>query len=208
MRKTESNWRRSLKRSFLSGILLVGPLFATGYVLYLLFKITDNLLQPILTQYLDAHIPGLGILITILLVFFIGLVTRNLLAQRIIRLGERILALIPLAGSVYGSIKQIVQSFSKDEDQESQKVVIVPWPSEGLWAFGFLNGELVLDGGEPMGLVLVLSSINPTTGLLTMAPIEKIKRVDISVDEAMKIIISGGIVSPNCLHTRPLMAAH
>jgi len=195
-----------MKRSFLSGILLVGPLFATGYVLYLLFKITDNLLQPILTQYLNAHIPGLGILVTILLVFFIGLITRNFLAQRIIRLGERILARIPLAGSVYGSIKQIVRSFSNDEEQEAKKVVIVPWPSEGLWAFGFLNGELVLDGGRNMGLVLVLSSINPTTGLLTMVPIEKIKRVDISVDEAMKIIISGGIVSPDYLNTRPLIA--
>jgi len=195
-----------MKRSFLSGILLVGPLFATGYVLYLLFKITDNLLQPILTQYLNAHIPGLGILVTILLVFFIGLITRNFLAQRIIRLGERILARIPLAGSVYGSIKQIVRSFSNDEEQEAKKVVIVPWPSEGLWAFGFLNGELVLDGGRNMGLVLVLSSINPTTGLLTMVPIEKIKQVDISVDEAMKIIISGGIVSPDYLNTRPLIA--
>jgi len=206
MRKKESSWKKSMKRSFLSGILLVGPLFATGYVLYLLFKITDNLLQPILTQYLNAHIPGLGILVTILLVFFIGLITRNFLAQRIIRLGERILARIPLAGSVYGSIKQIVRSFSNDEEQEAKKVVIVPWPSEGLWAFGFLNGELVLDGGRNMGLVLVLSSINPTTGLLTMVPIEKIKRVDISVDEAMKIIISGGIVSPDYLNTRPLIA--
>jgi len=206
MRKKESSWKKSMKRSFLSGILLVGPLFATGYVLYLLFKITDNLLQPILTQYLNAHIPGLGILVTILLVFFIGLITRNFLAQRIIRLGERILARIPLAGSVYGSIKQIVRSFSNDEEQEAKKVVIVPWPSEGLWAFGFLNGELVLDGGRNMGLVLVLSSINPTTGLLTMVPIEKIKQVDISVDEAMKIIISGGIVSPDYLNTRPLIA--
>ncbi|MBN2432994.1 MAG: DUF502 domain-containing protein [Acidobacteria bacterium] len=203
MKTTKSTWRTGLKRSFLSGLLLVGPLFATGYVLFLLFRITDDLLQPLLTRSLEAYIPGLGILITGALVLIIGIVTRNLLAQRLIRLGERILNHIPLAGNVYNSIKQILQAFSQEGDTEEKKVVMVPWPSDGLWAFGFLNREVTLDDGRRMALVLLLNSINPTTGILTMVPLEKIRWVEIPVEDAMKLIISGGIVSPRRLQTRP-----
>jgi uncharacterized membrane protein len=203
----KSTWRTGLKRSFLSGLLLVGPLFATVYVLFLLFQLTDNLLQPLLTRSLKAYIPGLGILVTALLVLVIGIITRNLLAQRLIRLGERILNHIPLAGNVYNSIKQILQAFSQEEDSEEKKVVMVPWPSEGLWAFGFLNREVTVEDGRRMALVLLLNSINPTTGMLTMVPMEKVRRVNLPVEDAMKLIISGGIVAPRQLETRPVRSA-
>jgi len=207
MNTTKSSWRSGVKRSFLSGLLLVGPLFATGYVLFLLFRITDDLLQPLLTRSLKAYVPGLGILITGMLVLLIGIITRNLLAQRLIRLGERILNHIPLAGNVYSSIKQILQAFSQEDEAEEKKVVMVPWPSDGLWAFGFLNREVILEDGRRMALVLLLNSINPTTGMLTMVPLEKIRRVDLPVEEAMKLIISGGIVAPGRLQTRPAAAS-
>jgi uncharacterized membrane protein len=197
-------WRRTLKRSFFSGLLVVVPVAVTVYILLVLFRAADNILQPLLTATFQRYIPGLGILATLALVFVVGLVTRNLVAQRLLRLGDRTLAQVPLAGTIYGAIKQILSSFAREEEERPQQVVLVPYPSAGLWAFGFLNREVTLEDGRRMGLVLILNSINPTTGLLTMLPADAIQRVDLSVEQAMKLIISGGLVAPARLTTQPL----
>jgi uncharacterized membrane protein len=197
-------WRRTLKRSFFSGLLVVVPVAVTVYILLVLFRAADNILQPLLTATFQRYIPGLGILATLALVFVVGLVTRNLVAQRLLRLGDRTLAQVPLAGTIYGAIKQILSSFAREEEERPQQVVLVPYPSAGLWAFGFLNREVTLEDGRRMGLVLILNSINPTTGLLTMLPAADIQRVDLSVEQAMKLIISGGLVAPARLTTQPL----
>ncbi len=198
------NWKQSIRRSFFSGILVLVPLIVTGFVLYKLFEFTDSLLQPVLTRSLHLYVPGLGILVTVCLIFLVGLLARNILAQKTIRLGEKVLVHIPLAGSIYGSIKQILSTFAREEENESKPVVLVPWPSEGLWALGFLNGKTRIDD-KSFGLVLVLSSINPTTGLLTVVPTERILLADLPVEDAMKLIISGGIVTPKQVATRPLI---
>jgi len=188
--------RQLIRRSFFSGLLIVVPVVITGYVLQLLFGLADNILQPFLTDRLKIYIPGLGILATLVLIFGVGLFAQNLLAQRMLRLGEQTLVQIPLAGSIYGAIKQILTSFTRDEADRPQKVVLVPYPSEGLWALGFLNGEITGDDGRRYGLVLMLNSINPTTGLLTVLPLDRVKPLAIPVEEAMKIVISGGLVTP------------
>lgn len=198
------NWKQSIRRSFFSGILVLVPLIVTGFVLYKLFEFTDSLLQPVLTRSLNLYVPGLGILVTVCLIFVVGLLARNILAQKTIRLGEKVLVHIPLAGSIYGSIKQILSTFAREEESESKPVVLVPWPSEELWALGFLNGKTRIDD-QSFGLVLILSSINPTTGLLTVVPAERILLADLPVEEAMKLIISGGIVTPKHVATRPLI---
>lgn len=197
-------WRQTVRRSFFSGLLVVVPVAVTVYILLVLFRTADNLLQPLLTQAFRRYIPGMGILATLALVFGVGLVTQNLIAQRLLRFGDRILAQLPLAGAIYGAIKQILSSFARPEEERPKQVVLVPYPSEGLWAFGFLNGESTLEDGRRMGLVLILNSINPTTGLLTMLPLEKIHRVELSVEQAMKLVISGGLVAPSQLSTQPL----
>jgi len=188
--------RQLIRRSFFSGLLIVVQVVITGYVLQLLFGLADNILQPFLTDRLKIYIPGLGILATLVLIFGVGLFAQNLLAQRMLRLGEQTLVQIPLAGSIYGAIKQILTSFTRDEADRPQKVVLVPYPSEGLWALGFLNGEITGDDGRRYGLVLMLNSINPTTGLLTVLPLDRVKPLAIPVEEAMKIVISGGLVTP------------
>jgi len=183
-----------IKRYFLSGILVVVPLFATVYVLYFIFKKTDSILQPYITRSLGLYIPGLGIVLTLLIIFIIGILAHSFFAQRLLRLGERVLISIPLAGNIYNSTKQILSAFTKKEEGYPKKVVLVPYPSEGLWAIGFLNGEVKVSGGPSMGLVLLLNSINPTTGILALVDIDKIKATNLEVEEAMKLIISGGIL--------------
>ena len=139
------------------------------------------------------------------MIFIVGLITQNIVAQRLLGLADRLLAQVPLAGSIYGAIKQILNAFAPGESEEPKAVVMVPYPSPGLWAFGFLNGTVTLPEGQRMGLVLLLNSINPTTGFLTMLPVEQIVRVPLSVEEAMKLIISGGIVNPRQLGGEPLV---
>ena len=140
--------RQLIRRSFLSGLLIVVPAVITGYVLHLLFGMADNILQPFLTDRLKIYIPGLGILATVVLIFVVGLFAQNLLAQRMLRLGEQTLVQIPLAGTIYGAIKQILASFTRAGGDRPQKVVLVPYPSEGLWALGFLNGEVAGEDGR------------------------------------------------------------
>jgi len=197
-------WQQILRRSFFSGLLVVVPVAVTAYILVVLFRMADDILQPLLIKTLGRYIPGLGILITVAAIFLVGVITRNLISQRLLRFGDRTLAQVPLAGTIYAAIKQILSSFTQEETDRPKQVVLVPYPSPGLWAFGFLNSEATLEDGRRMGLVLILNSINPTTGLLTMLPAAQIRRVDLSVEQAMKLIISGGLVAPSGLSTRPL----
>lgn len=196
-------WTQTIRRSFISGLLVVVPVAITVTILIKLFHLADGLLQPWLTSNTPLRIPGLGILITLAVIFLVGLVTRNYVAQKLLRLGERVVVHLPLAGSIYGSIKEILGAFAGEDSERVKKVVIVPYPAAGLWAFGFLNGTLTLDNGRRMGLVLILNSINPTTGLLSMLPLDTIHAVDLTAEQAMKLIISGGIVTPERLATVP-----
>jgi uncharacterized membrane protein len=207
VRRTHNPVSRIIRRSFFSGLLVVVPAAITVYILLVLFRFADSLLAPLLSRTAHLHAPGLGIVVTVLIVFAVGLVTQNIVAQRLLGLADRVLAQVPLAGSIYGAIKQILNAFAPGDAEEPKAVVMVPYPSDGLWAFGFLNGTVVLADGRRMGLVLLLNSINPTTGLLTMVPTEKIVRLPLTVEEAMKMIISGGIVSPRQLGGEPLGAA-
>lgn len=200
--KTAVDWKKSIRRSFFSGILVVVPLAITGFILTWLFRSADSLLQPFIMSSTGIYLPGLGILVTLGGIFLVGLVARTFLAQRILRLGDRILGQVPLAGSIYGSVKQILGSFTRDDQEKARQVVLIPYPAPGLWALGFLNGTTMVDG-QPSGFVLLLNSINPTTGLLTLVPMEKIRLVGISAEAAMQIIISGGIVAPERLDTVP-----
>ncbi|NLI47962.1 MAG: DUF502 domain-containing protein [Acidobacteria bacterium] len=198
---------RTLRRSFFSGLLVVVPVVITVYILIVLFHFTDSLLVPLIGRFTSTYIPGLGIVATVLLIFVVGLITQNYVAQRLLGLADQLLAQIPLAGSIYGAIKQILNAFAPGQAEEPKAVVMIPYPSRGLWAFGFLNGTITLQEGQRMGLVLLLNSINPTTGLLTMLPMEQIVRVPLSVEEAMKLIISGGIVNPRQLGGEPLLTS-
>lgn len=200
---SRSRWGAAIRQSFFSGLVVLAPLAVTIYVLRVLFEAADSLLQPLIRPIVGRHVPGLGITATALLVLAVGFVARSLLVQRLLRLLERQLTQVPLAGTIYGAIKQIISGFAREKDSQPRKVVLVPYPSEGLWAVGFLNGEVTLSDGRVMALVLILNSINPTTGLLALLPADVPVVVDLPVEDAMKLIISGGLANPGVLDLSP-----
>lgn len=191
--------KHPLQRFFLSGLVITVPLVVTVYILVFLFRALDNLLHPLLERAVPIWFPGLGILATLLLVFLIGMVTHNFIARKLIGLGEGIVSRIPLAGAIYSAVKQIVSGVADSQPDSPKRAVLVPYPAEPFFALGLLNGETTLADGRRFGLVLMLSSLNPTTGILTLAPWDVIRQVDVPLEEVMPLIISGGMVSPRHL---------
>lgn len=195
---------RILRRFFLSGLVIIVPLAVTGYILLLLFTTLDGMIHPLIGRVFPVWFPGLGIVATALVVLLVGAVTHNFVARKLIGIGERVVARIPLAGGMYCAVKRIISGVAEENPETPKRVVLVPYPSEPLYAIGILNGEVSFSDGKRFGLVLMLSSLNPTTGILTLVPSEKIQIAEIPVDEAMTLVISGGMVSPKNISSRPL----
>jgi uncharacterized membrane protein len=191
--------KRRSKNYFLSGLLLVVPLVITILVIKAIFNFLDSLLLPYLQPYLGEWlvIPGVGILITVLSIYFVGILVTNFIGRKFVNLGERLLLRIPIAKSIYGSVKQILQTFSFQEKQSIKKVVMVEYPKSDVWSIGLVNGEIIHpQSGESMYNILIIASINPASGFFIIVPKTKTILLDITVEDAMKWIVSGGIVTP------------
>ena len=166
--------KRKSKNYFLSGLLLVIPLVITILVIKAIFTFLDSLLLPFLQPKLGYWVPGIGIIITLGGIYLIGILVTNFIGRKFVHIGERILLRIPIAKSIYGSVKQIIETFSFQEDQSGKKVVMVEYPKENVWSIGLVNGEIVHpSSGEKMFNILIIASINPTSGFFILVPQHK-----------------------------------
>jgi len=191
--------KRRSKNYFLSGLLLVVPLVITILVIKAIFTFLDSLLLPYLQPYLGEWltIPGVGILITVLSIYFVGILVTNFIGRKFVHLGEKLLLRIPIAKSIYGSVKQILETFSFQEKESGKKVVMVEYPKNDVWSIGLVNGEIIHpESGESLYNILIIASINPASGFFIMVPKSKTIQLELSVEDAMKWIVSGGIVTP------------
>lgn len=185
------------KNYILAGIIVVVPLAITIIVLKNLFIYLDEIARPYLEPWLGFWPIGMGLLITIVLIFFIGLLTNNIVVKRLVGFGETILLKIPVAKLIYSAVKQLLETFSASDKQYFQRVVAVEYPSNDIWSIGFVNGESYLPGVDEKKInILILTSINPASGFFIMVPENKTIPLDISVEEGMKWVISGGIIKP------------
>jgi uncharacterized membrane protein len=189
--------KRHSKNYFLSGILVVVPIVITIFVVKAIFTFLDELLLPYLMPQLGYWIPGIGILITIAGIYLVGILVTNFIGRKFISLGEKIVLNIPVAKSIYGSVKQIMETFSFKTNDSGKKVVMVEYPKENVWSIGLVNGEIIHpDNKEKLYNILIIAAINPTSGFFILVPQKKVVHLNISVEEAMKWIVSGGIVTP------------
>ena len=193
-------WQRvksNIKNNLFSGLLVTVPIIITILVLRAVFRFFDNLILPVLNQYYDVNVPGLGIVVGLILIYFIGVVTKNYFGKKVVHLGESIVVKIPIAKTVYSGVKQILLTFGGQDKGSFKKVVLMEYPRKGIYSLGFLNGE-VQDRIRQQTLlsVLVMTSINPTSGYLILVPPEEVIFTQLNVEEAMKWIVSGGIVTP------------
>lgn len=197
-----------LRRTFLTGLLILLPLFVTYLLIAFLFNLFANIGAPLVKGLsraigpnYSAWIEPLGPLVNLALsftvIFLLGLVGTNILGRRIIAAFEALLLRLPLVKTIYGAAKQVVDAFHGSE-RTFQRVVLVQYPSKGLWVVGFVTAErrdtLHLAASETLLAVFVPTTPNPTSGFLVLVSSEEVIDVDYSIEEAFKFIISSGIV--------------
>ena len=195
---------KKIRHYFATGLLITLPVFFTLYIMYTALVFIDGVCGKVLNFYIKKHlgftIPGVGIILGIVTVFLIGFVAANFLGKKFLHALESWFLKFPFIRQVYPAAKQIVDSFVSKEGPSFKKVVLVEYPSKGLWAVGFLTNdgfkEACLKTGAELVHVFVPHTPSPLTGFLVLVARQDIKILDIPVEDGIKLIISGGIVKP------------
>jgi uncharacterized membrane protein len=194
-----------VKKYLITGLLIWIPLVITLWVLKLIVEVLDQslLLLPEAWQtknWLGVHIPGLGAILTVFIVFVTGVFATNFFGAQLVELWHQILHRIPVVNSIYSSVKQISDTLFSSSGQAFRKALLVQWPREGMWTIAFMTGTP--GGGVANHLpadcvaVYVPTTPNPTGGYFVIVARENVIELDMSVDQALKYIISMGVVPP------------
>lgn len=196
----QGHWIRKFLNMFLTGITATLPFFLTIYVLYKSFSIVDGILGGPIYRITGHRIPGLGFIITISLICFVGFFTRQYVGQKILIWIESLVLKIPLAQLIYSGAKDISDLLSKKSKERFTQVVSVPFPYPGAVSLGFLTKEHLSLAGKDLQAVFVPTTPNPFNGFLIYMKRSEITPLNISVDTAVKMIVTMGAVSPDILH--------
>jgi len=187
-----------IKRDLLTGILVFVPLYLTFQILKLLIGIMDELIVLFPPAYGLKDIPGLGIFIAILILILLGAFAHNYFGKKIIAWGDSVLGKIPLVRTIYQGLKQITETFFIRNKGNLQRVVLIQYPRQGIYSIAFVTGVPRSDtqklAGKDLISVFVPTTPNPTSGFFLMVQRDEAIPLDITVEEAFKIIISGGMV--------------
>ena len=197
--------KNPIRRYFITGLLVWVPIVITVWVLSFLVGTMDQTLLLLPSAFrpetlLGFYIPGIGALLTLLVIFLTGVFAANIIGQRLVRYWERVLARIPVVNSIYNGVKQVSDTLFSPTGQAFRKALLVQWPSPGMWTIAFMTGT---PGGDVVNhlqgdyiSIYVPTTPNPTGGYFVMVPKSAVVELDMTVDEALKYIISMGVVSP------------
>jgi uncharacterized membrane protein len=203
--------RTILKNYFLTGLLVILPIFITGYVIWFLIKAMDTFLKYIPTKYLpetylNIYIPGLGLILGVILIIAVGVLARNIAGRTVLQFWDNLIDRIPLARILYSSVKQLLQAFFFQNSDSFQRVALVEYPRRGIYVLGFITGESRGEAQEKINKkminVFIPTTPNPTSGFYILVPEGDLTMLDMSVEDAFKLLISGGLVSPNEIKNR------
>lgn len=198
-----------MKRYFITGLLVLVPLFITAWVLATLINMMDQSLLLLPVQWrpeaqFGRAVPGFGVLLTLAIIFVTGLIATNFFGKRLLAIWEGILTRVPVVKSIYSSVKQVSDTLFSDSGNAFRKALLVQFPRQGSWTIAFQTGQ---PGGDVANhlhgdfvSVYVPTTPNPTGGYFLMMPRAEVIELNMSVDEALKYIISMGVVTP---HTVP-----
>jgi len=195
-----------MRAYFLAGVLVVAPISITFYIAYLLLDFVDSHVTPLIpahynpNNYLPFGIPGLGLVILLVVITLIGATTAGYLGRVFVRLSEMLLKRMPVIRGIYGAVKQLVEAVFSQKANAFRQVVLLEWPHAGSWTIGFVTGKVATEVQAllPKELVSVMvpTTPNPTGGYIVFVPRAKVIPLEMSVDAAMKMILSSGIVVP------------
>jgi len=203
--------REHLRGYFIAGIVVTGPTLLTLYIIWLIVTFIDRSVGALLPNFYNPqtylHVPGIGLIIVVLGLTLIGALTAGVLGRVYVRLTDRVLARMPVVRGIYAAVKQIFETVLAKQSNSFREVVLVQWPREGMWTIAFVTaaveGELKRRTGEDTIAVYVPTTPNPTSGYLMFVPRKDVMTLDMSVEDAIKYVISTGIVSPTEQLTAP-----
>jgi uncharacterized membrane protein len=193
-----------LRAYFFAGMLVTAPAAITFYMAWLLITWIDSMVKGLLPEryelFFPGSIPGLGLVLLIVFLILVGMFTAGFLGRLVLRISESILARMPVIRSIYGAIKQILETVLAQQSSAFRQVVLVEYPRHGIWAIGFVSGSTK---GEVQNLtadecvnVFLPTTPNPTSGFLLFVPRSDLVVLNMSVEEGIKMVVSGGIVTP------------
>jgi len=197
-------WKK-LKSYFITGLLVLTPLVLTIFIIWKLFFAIDGLLQGFISKRFDDQpITGLGFLTIILLILLTGFFARNYFGRKILLIGDNLVSKIPIINRIYIAIQQISQAFLSEKSEVFEKAVLIEYPRKGIHSIGFFTqdtkGEVQDRLDKDVVSVFIPTTPNPTSGFLLFVPKEDAQPLDMSVEEAMKLVISGGAIQAGSIN--------
>ena len=196
---------RRIRNIVITGIVVLLPLITSTYIIWFLFKVIDNVTGFLVELIIGRQIPGIGLVFTFLIIFLVGLFATNIIGKKIISFGENILLRIPLFRNIYISIKKVLDALFTQHRSSFQKAVLFEYPRPGLYQLGFLTGEsspyFEQKTGRELYNIFLPTTPNPTSGMFIMVPRSEAIILDIPIEDALRLIISGGILNPETLRS-------
>ncbi len=196
------------KKYFITGLFVIIPIWATYTVLSALLGVIDGILADLLQHFIGFRIPGLGIITLVLFILLVGVLSANYLGKTLVHYGDMLLQKVPFVGGLYTTFKQLMETFSLPHNFHG--VALVEYPRKGCWSIGFMTGEVQ---SARLGMegrfvsVFVPTTPNPTAGFLLILPEEEVRKLDMTVDQGMKFIISLGLVHLSDVEAKKLSSA-
>jgi uncharacterized membrane protein len=203
--KKERENMQKLRHDFLTGIAIIFPIAITIYVLVIVFRMADGILGGLVNNYLSSHfgykIPGIGIILGVIFILLTGVFANRFMGIKFFPVLERFIIKLPLLRHIYSPAKQLSNFlFTKHKDSAFNRVVLVPYPNDATYSIGFMTNDGLAEFDAKLGAricaVLISTPPSPFSGPIIFIPKEKVKPLDLSMEEAIKFIVSGGLVAP------------
>ena len=203
--------RAHLRRYFITGLLVVIPIWGTFLILKTLLKAMEGVLGRILEQYAAFYIPGLGIAALIIIILFAGVLATNIFGRKIVQFWDDILQRVPLVRGVYSMLKAIVDTISLQSKNQFNKVVLIEYPRRGVYSLAFVTGatqgEVQNSMEQKLINIYVPTTPNPTSGYFLLVPEREMTPLSMTVEQGMKMVISAGLFTPSSLKGDPSPSA-
>jgi len=193
-----------MRKHFIAGLLVWLPIWATFFIIKFLVNLMDKTLSLLPIKYqpdqlIGFHVPGLGIVFTLIILFVTGLLVTNIVGHKAVAIWESLLSRIPLIRSIHSAVKQVSHALLQPQSNAFRKVVLVEYPRRDIWSIGFQTSDHFLHSpkGDEMMTVFIPTTPNPTSGFLTVIPKKDAAELDMSVEEALSMVISLGVIGGN-----------
>lgn len=195
-KSSKGGWLKKIRTHFVAGLIVVVPVAASVLILIWVFNGIDNILQPIIRAIAGHEIRGVGFGVTIVLIYLVGVVTRNFIGKRLEKYGNSVMMRVPVFRSLYSGIRHIMQTVAAPDKTSFMQVVLVEFPRKEMWTLGFVTKEITIESGEKYLNILIPTSPTPWSGFFQVLKEKDVVRTDMSVEDAIKMIVSGGMTTP------------